>query len=671
MDHQHTQQSLSYAAFLILTSLDAEPKTVTALCQAVSQASGEVIEPAAFSRVVARLERRSWIAGEESGERLRLYHLTTSGMLALRQAQGPYRQDQEEQEWNGWIPGLHGGKEIIMRLVLWILRLYPPAWRERYETEMAALLEQHHLTLWTVLDLLVGALDARLDPHYRRGQQLLSLRRFRTSWRLVIAAFAVFWIALLPWFWISVLGVGPDARCYEWRAGYALCMMRVTVGMHMASLAQTLLGDILDWLPVLLMVFTAILVLARGRKAHTHLLLAFPVTMGMLALCMACGVWLSILWPVLPQISQFYPQTPAELLAGLLGMALATALALGSLVRAAFALRVLSTTAPKQAAHTSSSYTEESEPIPGPDIPHLEHPTASAGGSRESSVPGGWVVLLVALVLLFLLPWPKLLSSDAPDLSGLLITWGLAGIVGIITAWLVKAPGKQQAQRATPQPYRVIHALLWAAMLSLPALIATLQVAMYTIPDVSLPLAVKLGHLLVFLIPPVLIGTVTVLIIQIHRRWPRRGRALKNWGIFLLSILYVMVFPRFETMPPGVSFMGPPLILVCLVIAICIIPALLVRRHHTHKQAARTAQQAENEVSAWVWIMSLPIVFLLFCTEGEFMIGPDYNNFGDVFVVWCMAGLASLIILLALKIGSRKRTHSLPEETLQSVQVQG
>lgn len=124
-------------------------------------------------------------------------------------------------------------------------------------------------------------------------------------------------------------------------------------------------------------------------------------------------------------------------------------------------------------------------------------------------------------------------------------------------------------------------------------------------------------------------------------------------------------------MPPGISFMGPPFILVCLVIAICILPALIVRRYRTHKQAARTAQQPGNEVSPWVWIMSLPIVFLLFCTEVEFIGLPDYNNFGDVLVIWCMAGLASLIILLALKIGSRKSTHALPEETLQQAQVQG
>jgi len=53
------------------------------------------------------------------------------------------------------------------------------------KAEMVALLEQHEITLWTVVGLLVGALDVRLDPHYRLSRQLLSRRRLQTSWRLI------------------------------------------------------------------------------------------------------------------------------------------------------------------------------------------------------------------------------------------------------------------------------------------------------------------------------------------------------------------------------------------------------------------------------------------------------------------------------------------------------
>ena len=43
----------------------------------------------------------------------------------------------------------------------WLVRLYPRAWRRRYEVEFVALLEEQPLTLGVVLDVVRGALDAR------------------------------------------------------------------------------------------------------------------------------------------------------------------------------------------------------------------------------------------------------------------------------------------------------------------------------------------------------------------------------------------------------------------------------------------------------------------------------------------------------------------------------
>lgn len=54
-----------------------------------------------------------------------------------------------------------------MPLATWLVTLYPRAWRRRYEAEVLALLEQHQVTLVTVLDLLFGMIRARLDPQYR------------------------------------------------------------------------------------------------------------------------------------------------------------------------------------------------------------------------------------------------------------------------------------------------------------------------------------------------------------------------------------------------------------------------------------------------------------------------------------------------------------------------
>jgi hypothetical protein len=55
-----------------------------------------------------------------------------------------------------------------MHLAILLVTLYPQRWRQRYEAEMLALLEQHHITLITLLDLLFGMITARLDPQYRR-----------------------------------------------------------------------------------------------------------------------------------------------------------------------------------------------------------------------------------------------------------------------------------------------------------------------------------------------------------------------------------------------------------------------------------------------------------------------------------------------------------------------
>jgi len=46
----------------------------------------------------------------------------------------------------------------------WPVRLYPRAWRERYGAELEALLEARPPTLGDRLDLIRGALDARVDP---------------------------------------------------------------------------------------------------------------------------------------------------------------------------------------------------------------------------------------------------------------------------------------------------------------------------------------------------------------------------------------------------------------------------------------------------------------------------------------------------------------------------
>jgi len=60
-------------------------------------------------------------------------------------------------------------------LLAWrLLRLYPPRWRDRYELEVRAVLEDHPVRLITLADLIAGAIDARFDPAYQPEEGSMS-----------------------------------------------------------------------------------------------------------------------------------------------------------------------------------------------------------------------------------------------------------------------------------------------------------------------------------------------------------------------------------------------------------------------------------------------------------------------------------------------------------------
>src|SRR5262249_45801110 len=84
-----------------------------------------------------------------------------------------------------------------MKMALWILRCYPRRWRERYQEEMLALLEQHYITPKTVIDLFLGALDARLNSIYRSkgGFMFQHIHSNRSLSLIYLCAMAVFLLA--------------------------------------------------------------------------------------------------------------------------------------------------------------------------------------------------------------------------------------------------------------------------------------------------------------------------------------------------------------------------------------------------------------------------------------------------------------------------------------------
>jgi hypothetical protein len=109
--------------------------------------------------------------------------------------------------------------------VKYLLRLYPRAWRERYGEEFAALVESQPLRPGLVLDILAGAIDARLSPQLRsesppadRGGHVMKLLTLRCS------------------------EVRNLSRADQWRA--ALLMLAITIGLSLANLGlNRLFGD--------------------------------------------------------------------------------------------------------------------------------------------------------------------------------------------------------------------------------------------------------------------------------------------------------------------------------------------------------------------------------------------------------------------------------------------
>lgn len=89
----------------------------------------------------------------------------------------------------------------------WVLRLYPPDWREQYEEELLAVLEQHNVRTRTVVDLLLGAMDANI----RLGviqKRMVSLAK-RTA--VVVCALALGWVAYEGYAWA---GIPPESQSF-------------------------------------------------------------------------------------------------------------------------------------------------------------------------------------------------------------------------------------------------------------------------------------------------------------------------------------------------------------------------------------------------------------------------------------------------------------------------
>ncbi len=146
-----------------------------------------------------------------------------------------------------------------------LLRCYPPAWRDRYATEMTALLEEHEVTFATWFDLLRGALDARLDPGFAAGRGRMATR-LRRSEIVVFFSFIVYVVA-----GIGFQKMTEDAD----RAGVMRAHVAVGIGYYavIAGAVIAMLAVAAGGLPLGLSVLRQAL---AGRRRDLLGLLALP-----------------------------------------------------------------------------------------------------------------------------------------------------------------------------------------------------------------------------------------------------------------------------------------------------------------------------------------------------------------------------------------------------------
>jgi hypothetical protein len=79
--------------------------------------------------------------------------------------------------------------------ISWLLRLYPRSWRERYADEFSALLAEYPVTVLTIFDIALGALDARLFPQLSLERLDMLMQRLRLTTFTIFGAFVAFVVA--------------------------------------------------------------------------------------------------------------------------------------------------------------------------------------------------------------------------------------------------------------------------------------------------------------------------------------------------------------------------------------------------------------------------------------------------------------------------------------------
>jgi hypothetical protein len=148
-----------------------------------------------------------------------------------------------------------------------LIRLYPRAWRERYEEEFVALIEQRPASLRDALDVALGALDAWLRPQVASERRVtLMIGRMRSS------VLGVLW----AWVGVVVAGVGFQ-KMTEYEDFVRVARQNITVG---AAFDAVVAGAVVALVAVLVggapIVFAAVSGAFADRRKDVLLLLCVP-----------------------------------------------------------------------------------------------------------------------------------------------------------------------------------------------------------------------------------------------------------------------------------------------------------------------------------------------------------------------------------------------------------
>ncbi len=159
---------------------------------------------------------------------------------------------------------------------LGVLALYPNAWRARYREELEEVLEQHHVTMHTVVDLAVGALTAHRHPTAGPAAVVPSARARSSFGSMLLAAvvFALAWVAILSVRLRAVPGRASDLQNQP-DLGHAIALVQVAGALSLLAIMAGAVASV------------AAVTIGLGRHRRG---LALP--MGVALLASAAFIWL-------------------------------------------------------------------------------------------------------------------------------------------------------------------------------------------------------------------------------------------------------------------------------------------------------------------------------------------------------------------------------------------